>query len=115
MFKDNKIWGREPALFYGVIQAAIVLLVAFGLKLDSTQTGAILTFTTMILAFATRQAVVPNATHEAQVSEALYAPKPNVEDLTLLSPPAVAVKKELAQDAAHAAVENDKVEIPKTF
>lgn len=78
----NKIFGEEPVAVYAAINAAIGLLVTFGLHLSPDQIGAILVFTNTILALATRQAVVPNATHEAQVTAALYAPKPTVPDLT---------------------------------
>lgn len=98
MEKAGQLFGREPALFYGVIQAGITMLVAFGLQLDSNQIGAILTFTTMVLAFATRQSVVPNVTHEAQVSQALSSPPPNIENVTALSESAAEVKEELERE-----------------
>lgn len=98
MSKAGSLFGREPALFYGVIQAAITMLVAFGLQLDANQIGAILTFTSMVLAFATRQSVVPNSTHEAQVSQALETPPPNIENVTTLSEDAAEVKEELEKE-----------------
>lgn len=52
-------YNREPALFYGVIQAIVVLAVTFGLRLPLEQTGLILTATAIIVAFLTRQKVTP--------------------------------------------------------
>lgn len=56
----QKIKG-EPVLFQGMIQALLALLIAFGLKLDVKETGAILAFTAAVLSFATRQVVTPTA------------------------------------------------------
>ena len=56
----QKIKG-EPVLFQGLIQALLALLIAFGLKLDVKETGAILALTAAVLSFATRQVVTPTA------------------------------------------------------
>lgn len=62
----SKLFTNEPALVIGAIQAVIVLGTAFGLKLTTTQTGAIVTFATALLAIAaalaTRTQVTPVAT-----------------------------------------------------
>ena len=55
----TSIYDREPALFYGVIQAILVLVVTFGLRLPLEQTGGILAVTAIIVAFLTRQKVTP--------------------------------------------------------
>ena len=55
----SKIWGREPALILGLVQAAIALGVAFGLDLSIEQTGAILAVTAALLAVITRSQVTP--------------------------------------------------------
>jgi hypothetical protein len=84
------IWRRiqsEPALFYGLVNAIMTALVTFGLSLTVDQIGAVLLVTNALLAFATRQQVVPMVTHEAQVQEALYKEKPDQPDLTLPLPP----------------------------
>lgn len=52
-------YNREPALFYGLVQAIVVLAVTFGLRLPLEQTGLILAATAIILAFLTRQKVTP--------------------------------------------------------
>jgi hypothetical protein len=52
-------YNAEPALFYGLVQAIIVLAVTFGLRLPLEQTGAILAATAIIVAFLTRQKVSP--------------------------------------------------------
>ena len=56
-----KLWGREPALVLGAVQAVLALVVAFGLKLSVEQTGAILAATAAILAVVTRSQVTPVA------------------------------------------------------
>lgn len=54
------IWKREPALFYGVANAAIALAVSFGLDLKPDQIGAILAVTSALLALVTRTQMTPN-------------------------------------------------------
>jgi len=56
-----KLWGREPALVLGAVQAVLALVIAFGLKLSAEQTGAILAATAAILAVVTRSQVTPVA------------------------------------------------------
>jgi hypothetical protein len=107
--KAGTIFGREPALIYALINSGIAVAVTFGLQLDPNQIGAILVFTNMALAFATRQAVVPNVTHLAEVSDALYKGQPNMPDLTVLPPAAAEVKEEIVATRAEKAVEDDKV------
>jgi hypothetical protein len=52
----TNLWGREPTMILGLVQAGITLGVTFGLHLSVEQVGAILTFTTAVLTFITRQA-----------------------------------------------------------
>jgi len=52
-------YNAEPALFYGLVQAILVLGVTFGLRLTPEQTGAILAVTAIIIAILTRQKVTP--------------------------------------------------------
>jgi hypothetical protein len=52
---------QEPVMFQAIIQAAVALALSFGLKLSSTQVGAILAFTAAILSFWTRSQVTPTA------------------------------------------------------
>lgn len=54
------IWKREPALFYGVVNAVIALALSFGLDLKPDQIGAILAVTSAVLALITRTQVTPN-------------------------------------------------------
>lgn len=49
------IWKREPALFYGLVNAVIALVVSFGLELKPDQIGAILAVTSAALALVTRR------------------------------------------------------------
>jgi len=51
------IWKREPALFYGLVNAIIALVVSFGLQLKADQIGAILAVTSAVLALVTRRQV----------------------------------------------------------
>ncbi len=53
------LWGREPAMVLALVQAVIVLGVAFGLRLSPEQTGAILAVTAIVLGLITRQKVTP--------------------------------------------------------
>jgi hypothetical protein len=54
------MFGREPAFILGLVQAAIVLAVSFGLKLSVEQTAGILALTAAVLSIVTRQLVTPN-------------------------------------------------------
>lgn len=55
------IFGREPALILGAIQAALALSLAFGAKLSTEQVGAIMAASAAVMAVITRQLVTPNA------------------------------------------------------
>ncbi|HKE25116.1 MAG TPA: hypothetical protein VKB88_22300 [Bryobacteraceae bacterium] len=50
---------QEPVMFQAVIQAALALGLSFGLKLSSSQVGAILAFTAASLSFWARSQVTP--------------------------------------------------------
>jgi hypothetical protein len=52
---------EEPVSAQGIIQAVLALGTSFGLGLSSTQMGAILAVTAVILTFLTRQQVAPLA------------------------------------------------------
>jgi hypothetical protein len=51
------LWKREPALFYGLVNAVIALVVSFGLELKADQIGALLAVTSAVLALVTRRQV----------------------------------------------------------
>lgn len=53
------IFGREPALILGLVQAALALAVGFGLKLTPEQFGLLMAFTATLLAVITRSKVTP--------------------------------------------------------
>lgn len=53
------MFGREPALWMGLVGAAIALGTAFGLHLSAEQVGAISALAAAILAFVTRSQVSP--------------------------------------------------------
>ena len=60
------LWGREPALIMGLVQAAIALAVGLGLNLTADQTALILAFTAALLSVVVRQQVTSPATLAAQ-------------------------------------------------
>lgn len=49
----------EPVAFYGLVQALIGLVSAFGLRLSAEQTAAILAVTSCVLALVARRRVTP--------------------------------------------------------
>jgi hypothetical protein len=53
------LWGREPALVIGAVNAAIALGVGFGLHVTPEQVGLLNAFAAAILAVVTRQRVTP--------------------------------------------------------
>jgi hypothetical protein len=60
--EPGTIFGREPAMVLALVQAAIALVVAFGLRLAPDQTGAILALTAVVLGLITRSQVSPVST-----------------------------------------------------
>lgn len=54
------LWKREPALFYGLVNTVLALVLAFGVELSTEQTGAILAVTSAVLALVTRANVTPS-------------------------------------------------------
>lgn len=55
------IWGREPALILGLIQAGVALAVGFGLNLDGQQVALIMAFSSALVSVIVRQRVTSNA------------------------------------------------------
>lgn len=53
------MFDREPALILAAVQAALALVVAFGLNLTAEQVGAILAASAAVLGVITRQHVKP--------------------------------------------------------
>ena len=72
------LWKREPALFYGLVNAIIALVVSFGLQLKADQIGAILAVTSAVLALTTRK-VVGTQTAVAVAAAATPVITPGVE------------------------------------
>lgn len=56
------MFGREPALWLGAIQALVALLVGFGLNITTEQMSLILVASGAIIALLTRRASVPTQT-----------------------------------------------------
>lgn len=52
---------REPVLTVAVVEAALALLLAFGVGLDAGQVAAIVAFTTALLGLLVRQQVTPTS------------------------------------------------------
>ena len=55
----GNLWGREPAMVLACIQAVLVLLLAFGLKLTTDQVAAIVALSAVVLGLITRSQVTP--------------------------------------------------------
>lgn len=55
------IFGREPALILGLVQAGLALAVGFGLNLDGQQVALIMGFAAALVSVIVRQRVTPNA------------------------------------------------------
>lgn len=62
MTQQPSIFGREPALILGLVQAGLALAVSFGLQLDGQQVGMIMAFSSALLSVIVRQRVTANAT-----------------------------------------------------
>ena len=69
----------NPAVFQGVIQAFIALVMSFGIGLTAEQVGSITAFTAVVLAFVTRSQVTPNHVVAEKVTVALNTPVPTKE------------------------------------
>lgn len=61
MSKLSNLWGREPVLILGVVQAALALAVSFGLELSGEQTGAVMAFSAAVLSLIARRTVTSPA------------------------------------------------------
>ena len=53
------MFGREPAVILGALQAILALGLTFGLHLNPTQIGAIMAAAAAVLALVVRQQVTP--------------------------------------------------------
>lgn len=65
----GRLWGREPALIIGAVQAVLALAVGFGLPVTTEQTALILAASAAVLAAITRQQVTPNASVAARIDD----------------------------------------------
>ena len=54
-----KLFNREPALFLGVVQAVLALLLAFGVDLTAEQVGCIMAASAAVLSLVVRAKVSP--------------------------------------------------------
>jgi accessory gene regulator protein AgrB len=68
--------GREATLLGSLVQALIMLGVAFGLHITTPEKAAIMSVTGIVLAIIVRQNVTPNATVATKVAIALATPPP---------------------------------------
>ncbi len=59
MSNIETLWGREPALIIGAIQAIVGLVVALGIDIDDTLRGAILVAAAAVLSLVVRSRVSP--------------------------------------------------------
>lgn len=72
---------EEPALFAEVVRTALMLAVAFGVALTTSQVVAVMVFVSAALTFWTRKRVTPVVTAEARVQAAVD------EAMGMLPPP----------------------------
>ena len=56
------IFEREPAIILGLVNTALALILSFGVSLSADQIGAILAFSSALIALITRQVVTSPAT-----------------------------------------------------
>ena len=56
------LWSREPAMILAVVQAALALLMGFGLKLTGDQVALVMAFLAAVLGLLTRRQVTSPAT-----------------------------------------------------
>ena len=68
------LWKREPALFYGLVNAVIALVVSFGLELKADQIGALLAVTSALLALVTRRQVNKPGVPQPQITPEFEGP-----------------------------------------
>lgn len=66
----SNLWGEEPVLILGLVQAGIALVCAFGINLTNVQTGCILAFSAAVLAVITRTQVTPSGVANTPVPPA---------------------------------------------
>lgn len=59
MQASTTLFGREPTLFIGMIEALIALAIGFGLDLTPEQFALIMVALTAVLSFTLRQKVTP--------------------------------------------------------
>lgn len=57
----GNIFGREPALVMGVVQAGLALGIGFGLALTAAQVSLILAFSAAVLSLVVRRKVAPTS------------------------------------------------------
>lgn len=55
----GKLWGREPALIIGVVNALLAVAVGFGLDVTPEQVGLVNAAVAAVLAFLVRTQVTP--------------------------------------------------------
>lgn len=68
------MFGREPALIIGAINAILAVAVGFGLAVSPAQVGLINAAVAAILAVVTRQQVVPTQVANNQIRTAVNMP-----------------------------------------
>jgi hypothetical protein len=68
------MFGREPALIIGAIQAIVALGIGFGLHVTPEQFGLIMAAVTALLAVLTRSQTVSNPQSDALIKTAVEMP-----------------------------------------
>ena len=68
------IFGRSPALILALVQAAIALVISFGLNLTNVQVGAIVAFCAVVLGVLTQTQVTPTSSPVLAAGTAVTVP-----------------------------------------
>lgn len=58
---SDNIWGREPALILGLVQAGLAMAVGFGLNLDGQQVALVMTFAAAVVSVIVRRKITPGS------------------------------------------------------
>lgn len=72
---NGTLWGREPALYVGVVTAVLNLLTAFGVQIGEVQQAAIVQGTVAIISLIVGAVVVRRQVTSPATLAAKYEPK----------------------------------------
>ena len=70
----ENLWGRSPHIVLGLIQVSLALGTSFGLSMSVEQVGALMAFSSMVIAVITNSTTIPTHTHNEAI-QALKRPE----------------------------------------